>query len=182
MLDYAGTGAVPTGYLLCDGSAISRTTYADLFAAIGTTWGVGDGTTTFNLPDTRRRVSMGKGGSGSSTIGNAVGNTGGEETHTLIEAEMPTHTHTQYGSTATGAIAAGATVVMGGVKLSVSDFLAPGDRVSFGDYNSEMYPLDYPRAKALCDAVQVDHKETDDPLRIVRVQDIRLVEKPVING
>ncbi|MBO7344489.1 MAG: tail fiber protein [Clostridia bacterium] len=47
---FAGT-TVPTGYLLCDGSAVSRTTYADLFAAIGTTYGSGDGSTTFNIPN-----------------------------------------------------------------------------------------------------------------------------------
>ena len=52
---FAGT-TVPTGYLLCDGSAVSRTTYADLFTAIGTTYGSGDGSTTFNLPDTTDRV------------------------------------------------------------------------------------------------------------------------------
>jgi hypothetical protein len=46
---FAGT-TIPTGYLLCDGSAVSRTTYADLFAAIGTTYGSGDGNSTFNLP------------------------------------------------------------------------------------------------------------------------------------
>ena len=47
---WAGT-TVPTGYLLCDGSAVSRTTYSDLFFAIGTTFGAGDGSTTFNLPN-----------------------------------------------------------------------------------------------------------------------------------
>jgi len=47
------TSTVPTGFLECDGSAISRTTYADLFAVIGTTYGVGDGSTTFNIPDLR---------------------------------------------------------------------------------------------------------------------------------
>lgn len=52
VIAFAGSSA-PTGYLDCDGSAVSRTTYADLFAAIGTTWGVGDGSTTFNLPDGR---------------------------------------------------------------------------------------------------------------------------------
>ena len=50
MLAFAGSD-VPDGWLLCDGSAISRTTYADLFAAIGTTYGVGNGSTTFNIPD-----------------------------------------------------------------------------------------------------------------------------------
>lgn len=93
MLDYAGTSA-PTGWLLCDGSAVSRSTYSALFSAIGTTWGAGDGSTTFNVPDFRRRVAVGSGGSGSATLGNAVGNTGGAETHTLTTAQIPSHTHT----------------------------------------------------------------------------------------
>jgi microcystin-dependent protein len=52
VMAYAGT-TVPEGYLLCDGSSVSRTTYANLFASIGTTYGTGDGSTTFNLPDYR---------------------------------------------------------------------------------------------------------------------------------
>lgn len=92
MFEFGGT-SVPTGYLGCDGSAVSRTTYADLFTAIGTTWGAGDGSTTFNLPDFRRRVGVGSGGSGTGTLGNAVGNTGGTETHTLTSTEMPVHGH-----------------------------------------------------------------------------------------
>ena len=51
ILAYASNGALPDGYLSCDGSAVSRTTYADLFAAIGTTWGSGNGSTTFSLPN-----------------------------------------------------------------------------------------------------------------------------------
>lgn len=58
--DYAG-GTAPTGWLECDGSAVSRTTYAALFTALSTTWGAGDTTTTFNLPDFRGRVRTGKG-------------------------------------------------------------------------------------------------------------------------
>ena len=61
---FAGTTA-PTGYLLCDGSAISRTTYSDLFTEIGTTYGAGDGSTTFNVPDTRGIFIQ---GAGSQTI------------------------------------------------------------------------------------------------------------------
>lgn len=83
----------PNGHLLCDGSAVSRTTYADLFAVLNTTWGAGDGSTTFNLPSMARRVSVGSGGTGTATLANTVGSTGGEETHTLTTAEMPSHTH-----------------------------------------------------------------------------------------
>ncbi|MGB0574680.1 MAG: tail fiber protein [Alphaproteobacteria bacterium] len=93
MLDFASSGAVPSGYLLCDGSSVSRTTYADLLAAIATTWGVSDGSTTFDLPDSRRRVAVGAGGKGTGTLGNTLGDIGGSETLTLTVAEMPVHSH-----------------------------------------------------------------------------------------
>lgn len=83
----------PTGWLNCDGSAVSRTTYAALFALIGTTFGAGDGSTTFNLPNVQRKVLVGQGGTGTSTLGNAIGNTGGEETHTLNTTELPHQTY-----------------------------------------------------------------------------------------
>lgn len=89
LFDFAGTVA-PSGYLVCDGSAISRTTFSTLFTAIGTTWGSGDGSTTFNIPSLSRRTSVGSGGSGSGTLGNAVGNTGGTETVTPTDSG---HTH-----------------------------------------------------------------------------------------
>jgi microcystin-dependent protein len=86
--------AIPAGWLDCDGALVSRTTYAALFAAIGTAWGAGDGSTTFALPDLRRRTLVGAGGTGTAQLGNAVGSRGGTETHTLTVAEMPSHTHT----------------------------------------------------------------------------------------
>jgi microcystin-dependent protein len=92
IMDFGGSTA-PSGWLGCDGSAVSRTTYARLFGAIGTTWGTGDGSTTFNLPDFRRRVAVGSGGSSSATLDNDVGDTGGSETHTLSTAELPSHQH-----------------------------------------------------------------------------------------
>jgi microcystin-dependent protein len=74
---YAGTSA-PSGYLFCDGSAVSRTTYAALFGIIGTTYGAGNGTTTFNLPDLRQRFVMTKAATGT---GAALGDTGGTIDH-----------------------------------------------------------------------------------------------------
>lgn len=88
--EYAGATA-PTNWLICDGSAISRTTYADLFNVIGTRYGTGDGSTTFNLPDLRGRVPVGL--NSNDTDFNTLGNTGGEKTHTLTVQEMPSHRH-----------------------------------------------------------------------------------------
>jgi len=88
-LPYLGT-TPPSGWLLCDGSAISRINYAGLFAVIGITSGAGDGSTTFNLPDMRGRVPVGIGASGVATLGEI----GGEQTHILTIPEMPSHTHT----------------------------------------------------------------------------------------
>lgn len=105
MTPYAGSSA-PSGWLLCYGQAVSRSTYATLFTAISTAFGVGDGSTTFNLPDLRGRIPVGKdnmGGSaasrmtsgGSGVDGATLGASGGAQTVTLTSAEMPSHTHTQ---------------------------------------------------------------------------------------
>jgi microcystin-dependent protein len=85
-----GKSTVPGGFLKCDGAAISRTTYASLFSAIGVLYGVGDGSTTFNLPDLRLRTIVGHSGVGDYYY---MGQTGGEATHTLTEGELPYHTH-----------------------------------------------------------------------------------------
>ena len=95
ILDFGGSSA-PTGYLICSGQAISRTTYATLFSIVGIAFGAGDTTTTFNLPDLRRRITVGAGGTGTATLGNSIGDTGGAETHTLTTTEMPSHTHSAY--------------------------------------------------------------------------------------
>jgi microcystin-dependent protein len=87
ILPYAAATA-PDGWLLCQGQAISRTTYATLYALIGTTYGTGDGSTTFNLPDVQGRVIVGS-GSGSGLTTRTVADKLGEETHTLTVAEIP---------------------------------------------------------------------------------------------
>lgn len=94
ILEYAGSTA-PTGFLFADGTAVSRTTYATLFSVIGTTFGVGDGSTTFNLPNHEDRMGMGAGNL------YARGAKGGAATHTLTTSEMPSHTHTQNSHTHT---------------------------------------------------------------------------------
>lgn len=114
VLPYAGPTA-PDGYLLCYGQAVSRATFADLFDAVGETYGSGDGGTTFNIPDLRGRFALGKDNMGGAsanrvtdTDADALAGSGGAETHTLTEAQMPAHTHTT-GDTEVGAEGAGAT-------------------------------------------------------------------------
>ena len=67
IIAYAGT-STPSGYLACDGAAVSRSTYADLFAAIGTTWGTGNGSSTFNVPDLRAMFLRGTGTHGTADM------------------------------------------------------------------------------------------------------------------
>ena len=82
-----GGRTVPDGWLLCDGSAVSRTEYADLFDEIGTVWGEGDGTTTFNLPDARGRTFRGTG------TEDPLGMTGGSNSVVIGVANLPEHSH-----------------------------------------------------------------------------------------
>lgn len=90
-LPYNG-GTIPNGYLLEDGTVHNIVDYPNLFAAIGNTFG-GDGITTFAVPNSTRRVLMGSGGSGTAIIGNAVGDSGGEEAHVQTLTELAAHTH-----------------------------------------------------------------------------------------
>ena len=105
---YAGATA-PQNWLMCDGSAVSRTTYSKLFQIIGTTYGTGDGSTTFNLPDFRGRTAIGSGtGTATDATAHALGSTGGTETVTLNINQIPSHSHTipnslpNYAATASG--------------------------------------------------------------------------------
>jgi microcystin-dependent protein len=92
--------SAPTGFLECDGAQVSRSTYAALFAVVGTTYGVGDGSTTFDLPDLTDRVACGKSNTknfastgGANTVtptGNIAGSTANA---TLSEAQLASHSH-----------------------------------------------------------------------------------------
>lgn len=100
---FAGSSA-PNGWLMCGGQTVSRTQYASLFSVIGTTYGAGDGSTTFALPDLRGRVPAGEddmGGTaanritnaGAGIVGTTLGASGGSQTHTLTESQIPSHSH-----------------------------------------------------------------------------------------
>lgn len=91
VIDFAGSSA-PTGWLICDGSVISRTTYAALFTAIGTTWGVGDGSTTFGIPDARGVFIRGVGVNATLLDANGTGFTG--TLGTYQNDKMQGHFHT----------------------------------------------------------------------------------------
>jgi len=82
-----GAATVPLGWLPCDGAAVDRLTYAALFSVIGTTWGPGDGSTTFNVPDLTDRFALGAGVA-------SLGTTGGTDSVTLTTSELPAHSHT----------------------------------------------------------------------------------------
>lgn len=109
VMDYAGVAA-PSGWLLCFGQAVSRTTYSALFAVLSTTYGVGDGSTTFNLPDARGRVVAGQddmGGTSANRLttplnGDTLGAVGGAESVALSIAELATHNHTFSDTATTG--------------------------------------------------------------------------------
>lgn len=90
IMAYGGASA-PGGWFACDGATVSRVTYSGLYAAIGTTYGVGDGFSTFNLPNMQGRMIVGQSSSGSFT---SRGGTGGSESITLTTGQMPSHSHT----------------------------------------------------------------------------------------
>lgn len=149
LMPFAGHTA-PAGWLLCYGQAVSRTTYVALFNVLGTTYGVGDGSTTYNLPDMRGRVPAGKdnmGGSAANRLtytasgvdGTAVGAVGGAETVVLTAAQcgLPPHSHAAGTYSVTGPIGptAGSGVATTGNGLGGPDFAVTGTSAATGGWD-----------------------------------------------
>jgi microcystin-dependent protein len=136
LLDYVGTTAPNSAFVFPYGQAVSRTTYATLFTMVSTTFGVGDGSTTFNLPDLRGRVVAGKddmGGPSANRLTNAddglngdtLGATGGGETQTLVTGNLPAYTPSGSVSSSVsggiygGTVGGGASIGTGGATPTV---------------------------------------------------------------
>ncbi len=100
IIQYSGSN-IPSGWLLCNGNAISRTSYSSLYSAIGTSYGVGDGSTTFNIPDLRSRIGVGYNSTGTFST---LGNTGGSTSVVLTATNIPAHTHFVFSDTTTSTV------------------------------------------------------------------------------
>ncbi len=116
---FGGTAA-PTGWLLCQGQEVNRTTYKALWEAIGEAYGKGNGSTTFNVPDLRGRTPVGvDGAAGRLSEKDARGEAAGEEKHIITTGEMAAHTHGD-GSLATGSAGTGISINGAGTGISVN--------------------------------------------------------------
>ena len=132
------SASVPSGFLECAGAAVSRSTYSALFAIVGTTYGVGDGSTTFNLPDLQDNIPMGKSGTkalastgGANTV-SSTGNVGGATANaTLSTAQLSSHNHLVVGQPYGGAGNAYNNGAMGGGQYT-------GNRGSDGGHSHNM--------------------------------------------
>jgi len=140
-MDYWGATTPSSAFAFPAGQAISRTTYASLFALIGTTYGAGDGSTTFNIPDLRGRVVAGKGDMGGTAAnrltvtyfgadGNVLGSVGGAESHTLSAAQLPALNVT--GSTS-GSLSVSGSVNNQYVRGGVAGSISGGGSLGFSD-------------------------------------------------
>jgi len=139
-----------TGWLFCYGQNVSRTTYSALFTAISTTYGAGDGSTTFTLPDIRGRVVAGKddmGGSSANRLtspinGDTLGAAGGSESHTLATSEIPAHSHTMtIPARANSTIGANSSLLRATTATgSTSNLAVAGDNTGGGGSHNNMQP------------------------------------------
>lgn len=132
VVTYSASLNMGNGWLLCNGQAVSRTTYAALFAAIGTRYGAGDSSTTFNLPDLQGRSPIGAGSGSGLTFRDINNPQVGEETHVQTEAELAPHTHSWVSpNTRTEERGGGANIVWAGTKATPEETGSTGDGVGF---------------------------------------------------
>jgi microcystin-dependent protein len=129
------TTTLPVGWLACDGQAVSRSTYSALFVTMGVIWGVGDGSTTFNLPDLRRRSLLGDGavaGDSARSTTRTLGQTGGDErlqqhSHSATASGGSMGTGSAASATQTTSLAAGGGTYLGLTSLSVQPSISVGN-------------------------------------------------------
>lgn len=141
VLSFAGATA-PSGFLLCNGAAVSRTIFAALYTALGgasSPWGQGDGSTTFNVPDLRGKADISAGqGTYTGATNRVLGATGGEENHTLVTPEIPAHFHAEY-SNGTSYSGGGGTLQQ--VDTTNTNFTHNGGTTGGGGAHNNMQPF-----------------------------------------
>lgn len=152
--DYFGT-TEPENYMWADGRAISRTTYSELFEIIGTTYGAGDGSTTFNLPDKRERVSVmykenSTNGTTDATLG-TLGAKGGEFKHTQTVSEMPAHNHKMSNNTLLAYHSGIAEINFGNTIGRVNEYQT--DIQSYVDANGQSTPFNVMQPYFVCNYI-----------------------------
>jgi microcystin-dependent protein len=150
LMPYAGATS-PEGWLLCNGAAVSRTAYANLFALVGTTYGGGDGTTTFNVPDMRSRMPIGA-GAGTGLTSRALAATGGAESVVIASGNLPIHTHSIAHDHAS--------VASGGHSVDHSHSVNPPNTTSTGASANHSHAIDPPNTNS--GTVSSDHTHTTD--------------------
>jgi len=178
MVDFGGTAA-PSGWLLCDGSLVSRATYPALFAAIGVSWGVGDGSTTFALPDMRSRVSVGA-GTGSGLTARAFAAAGGAEAGLLVSHSHGAHAHGDTGTVSSdhshSGGTAGATARHTHAALATVRSIYPSTGSAAG-----MYALDY-NAPTTGDSPDHAHNFTTGGISANHTHATGAVDVPVVGS
>jgi microcystin-dependent protein len=153
------TGTAPTGWLLCDGAAVSRTTYADLFAVISTTYGTGNGSTTFNVPNLENRVPIGAGGLYS------LAATGGSR-----DAVLPTNTISTASLTGSLTFGGNCAVAMNATGIFDEVVGATADQPAFGDgQENRQFNIDASHTHSIVGASQTFTAATSDVVTMASV-------------
>ena len=138
-----GGNSVPEGYLRCDGASYNRTSYADLYSAIGTTWGIGDGSTTFNVPSLIGFTTAGDGANIYNFLDGNVGTRGGTDKFNISEEELPSHSHEYSRFRLASTNSEQRSAVVGTASTTgrqiITDFPETGDTGS-GDFHNNMQP------------------------------------------